>query len=128
MRSSAGPWAALTLSTRLRPDGSDGAILDITGTVNTAHGPAELRIYVNGRRLTTKATGEQWSASVRTATFTRPRVSSAEHLTVVVLAKDTLGNAAATLAQVSAPTPPAAPEEAHDRSGDYLASDRVHPP
>jgi amidase len=91
---------ALTLSTQLRADGSDGAVLDITGTVNTAQGPAELRVYVNGRRLTTTATGEQWSASVRTATFTRPRVSSAEHLTVVVSAKDTLGNAAATLTQV----------------------------
>jgi amidase len=96
---------ALTLSAQLRPGGSDGAVLNIAGTVSTAQGTAELRVYVNGRRLTTEVDGERWSASVRTATLTRARVSLAEHLMVLVLAKDALGNAAATLKQVELPTP-----------------------
>lgn len=98
---------AVTLSARLRPDGD---VLDVDGTVSTAQGPAELRVYVNGRRLAVDVRDDQWSAAVRTSAFTQPRVSLAERLTVLVLAKDAVGNAAAALEQVELPTPPAGPE------------------
>jgi amidase len=90
----------LTLSAQLRPEARDGAVLNIAGTLSTTQSSAELRVYVNGRRLTTETDDKQWNASIHTASFTQPRVSSAEHLTILALAKNTLGDTAAALKQI----------------------------
>lgn len=95
----------LTLSGHLQPDACNGGLLNIVGTLSTTQGPAQLRVYVNGRQLATEIKGKQWSASVHSATFSQPRVSSAERLTILALAKDKWGNAAATLEQIKSAQP-----------------------
>jgi amidase len=69
-----------------------GAKLSISGTSADASGVADVRVYVNGRKVAS-ASSDKWSAiyEVRDGKVTDPA------LTVTVLAKDKLGNASAVI-------------------------------
>lgn len=87
----------------LQSDSSEDATLNIAGTAIATHGLAELRVYVNGQRLATEVNDQRWGASISITNLIKPHLST-ERLTIVVLAKDGLGNAAASLEHVPLPT------------------------
>lgn len=81
--------------------GADNA-LRISGMARDASGIGVVRVYVDGHKVAARGTSS-WSATFSLAQLEEWRAVDPSHVTVLVLAKDTLGNAAAALSELALP-------------------------
>lgn len=81
--------------------GSTPAV-SISGTARDASGIASVSVYVNGHKVATEG-GDTWTATFTLSQLDQWREPEADSFVVLVLSKDKLGNAAATMQEMRLP-------------------------